>query len=97
MKPTPPHDGSHPIWRLQVDDLLAGKPDAYIDWFDRWYPRVHAWALRRARDPDAARDLTERSMFQIVQALPGYDGSIPLDRFVLAVAEATRRRGGVTH
>ena len=89
--PTPParpHRAPDP-----VASLRSGDPQAFEDFYARYFPRVLAFARRRASSERGAQKLTEaileKAIQMLVQGVPGKS----LDALVMEAARRLEKHG----
>jgi len=70
----------------RIEGLRAAKPEAFHRFFEEWFPRVHALALRHRSEPDAAAALTERILARALEELGHWRREVPFARWMLALA-----------
>jgi len=75
----------HPDDQDLVARVLAADEGAFRLLYERYFPRVLAHAARRLGPGGAARAATEATFVELVGALSGYRGDIPLDAFVFLI------------
>jgi DNA-directed RNA polymerase specialized sigma24 family protein len=69
--------------------VIAADRAAFDQLYERFFPRVLAYARRRLGPGLPALTVTEESLAELIRALPRYAGAGPLDAFAL---EIVRRR-----
>lgn len=72
----------------------AQQRDAFEQFYRAYFPRVYAFSVRAASDPEAARALTRVIFERALQELHRFDGSVSLAAWMLGVARAERARAG---
>lgn len=86
----------HPAKRTDERTLLAGMgdadPAAFEAFYGLYFPRVHAYALRRSGDPAKAERLTEEILEAALGALQVGPAAAPLAIQVLRVARSVAGR-----
>lgn len=58
-------DSSNPIADAAMDSYADGDDSAFNDLYDALVPRLHAYLLRKVRDPSRAEDLVQQTMLQV--------------------------------
>ena len=65
--------------RLLVKRLLKGEETAFEEFFSAYFPRLYRFALVRTRhDPEAAEEVAQATMVQVVRRLETYRGEAAL-------------------
>jgi len=69
-------------------DVLAGladaKPEAFHRFFDEWFPRVYAWALRELRSRPHAEAVSRRTLRSALEEVRTIDPATPLAAWLLS-------------
>jgi DNA-directed RNA polymerase specialized sigma24 family protein len=79
----------HPEDRDLVARVLAADEAAFHRLYERYFPRVLAFAARRLAPGGAVRAATEAIFMELFEALSTYRADVPLDAFVFGIV---RRR-----
>ena len=70
-------------------DTLAGladaKPEAFHRFFDEWFPRVYALALRELQNRPHAEAVTRRSLRRALEEVGTLDPATPLASWLLSL------------
>jgi len=80
---------SDPLFTSPGDpETLAGlaeaKPEAFHRFFDEWFPRVYAWALRDLGSRPHAEAVTRRSLHSALAEVRTVDPALPLAVWLLS-------------
>ena len=73
-------DAVHPRSRVDVSpmdesaalDAARHDPRAFASVYEAYFPPIHAYCLRRLRDPDVAADATSQVFINAIQSLPRF-------------------------
>lgn len=81
-----------------VEEILAGKPGAFDELFERYSRRVYAFALRRVGRPADAEDIAQEVFLQLHRSLPSYQRRASLSTWIFGITHNVtcryfRRRG----
>ena len=81
-----------------VDEMLAGREAAFVEFFDMYFPRLFRFALRRVEDEDAAEEVVQATLIAAVRGLRTWRGDAALFTWLCALcrreAVAFTRRSG---
>lgn len=55
-----------------IDRVQQGDRSAYLELFDRYYPRVESYARWQLRNPEAARDAASETFLRAFRSIGGY-------------------------
>ena len=75
-------------------EVSTGSQEAFERFLDRYFDRVYAYVRRRSSTRPAAQLVTDHILEAAVELLPSYDGSVSLDRWVLAISKQVLAREG---
>lgn len=80
---------SAPIFSLHDEaetlaGLAAAKPEAFHRFFDEWFPRVYAWALRELGSRPHAEAVTRRSLRRALMEVRDIAPATPLAPWLLS-------------
>jgi RNA polymerase sigma-70 factor, ECF subfamily len=68
----------HPDEKTLVRDMLAGKEQAFEEFFNMYFPGLFRFALTRLRQESAAEEVVQRALCKAVTKLAAYRGEAAL-------------------
>lgn len=84
----------HPEDLALARAVNAAEPGAFDAFYERVFPRVHAYAQRRLGRGALSRAVTEASFVALLEALPGYEGDTSLEAVALGIVKQLVDRAG---
>lgn len=78
--------------RELVDRILSGSREHFELLYDRYFPRVYRFALKRLGDPGEAEDVAQEVFFTVFRVLESYQGTAPLLIWIFGITRNTVNR-----
>jgi len=75
-----------------VAHILAGSPEHFEMLYERYFPRVYRFALKRLGDPAEAEDVTQEVFFTVFSALASFEGKSTLLVWIFGITRNTVNR-----